>query len=76
MLGRVRGLVGLWVGLFMGWLGDIWPRLFGGRVGRGGGDRILLYLVIDRGGRRCEFCVVVCVLPLCWVVMAVWVRVW
>ena len=52
MLGRVRGLVGLWVGFFRGWLGGNWPLLFGGRVGRGGEDRILLYLVIDRGGRR------------------------
>ena len=76
MLGRVRGLVGLWVGFFRGWLGGNWPRLFGGRVGRRGGDRILLYLVIDRGGRRCEFCVVLCVLTLCRIVMVVWVRVW
>ena len=76
MLGRGRGLVGLWVGFFRGWLGGNWPRLFGGRLGRRVGDRILLYLVIDRGGRRCEFWVVLCVVTLCWVVMAVWVRVW
>ena len=76
MLGRVRGLVGLWVGFFRGWLGGNWPLLFGGRVGRGGEDRILLYLVIDRGGRRCLFCVVLCVLTLCRIVIAVWVQVW
>ena len=52
MLGQVRGLAGLWVGFFRGWLRGHWPLLFGGRVGRGGEDRILLYLVIERGGRR------------------------
>ena len=76
MLGQIKGLIGLCLGIFRGWLEGDWLLLFGDRVGRGGEDRILLYLVIDRGGRRGWFCVVLYVLTLCRIVIAVWMRMW
>ena len=49
---QIRGPICLQVGIFRGRLGGEWWLLFGDRVyWWGGRDSILLYLVIDRGGR-------------------------
>ena len=63
---RIRGPICLQVRIFRGWLVGEWWLLFGDRVyWWGGRDSILLYLVIDRGGRRGWFCIVLYGLTLC-----------